>query len=361
MTGRLVIRPEFVSGHRGRPLGQERRHHLSGELEFLLHLALSHQRLVQPGVLDGDADLAGDGDEQVEVILVEAAPAVPGVDLHDADRLALLVQQGDAHQRPDLALGDAGALGKLPGQVLRKDRLPLVERPLEHGLADLQLARRPGAGANRLGYQRLAAGFSEQDETALGPGKQLEERVEDPVEQLGKLQRPPQLLADQPECPELHLRPDDREILRTALIHDVDRREDRRLLLVAFLDLHELAAECQLTFADLDRIPVMQHDRIVDLLPVDEGTASTPHVAEQETAVRAHDRGVTARDRFRLEDHIALGVPADDGDVTLEREQTARERPADDLQGRDDTLGGCHGVLCFPEAPGRRPRSRTVD
>ena len=110
MSGRLVTVPEFVTGDGPRPLRQQSLHDLPGELQFPLELVLLQHVAMQLGVLDGHADLVGHGNQKIQVFLVEAASPVPGINLNDSDRLLFLVQDRHAHQRPDLAIGNAIAV-----------------------------------------------------------------------------------------------------------------------------------------------------------------------------------------------------------------------------------------------------------
>ena len=92
--------------------GSKRLHDLAGELELLLELVLLEQVVVELRVLDGHADLAGDRGQEIEVFLVEAAAAVPRVDLDDPQRALLLIHDRHAHQRADAAVGNAVAVGE---------------------------------------------------------------------------------------------------------------------------------------------------------------------------------------------------------------------------------------------------------
>ena len=92
------------------------------------------------------------------------------------------------------------------------------------------------------GSRASLTGSFEQHEAALGPREDLEQRVEDPVQHLAQDQRAAQLLADQPQGPKLGLGLDQREVA-IALVQHVDRRVDRRLLVVPLLDLHHTAVE----------------------------------------------------------------------------------------------------------------------
>ena len=65
-------------------------------------------------VLHGDADLAGDRRHEIQVVLLEPAAAVAGVDLHDANGFPLFVEERHAHQRADLAVGDARRYPEIP-------------------------------------------------------------------------------------------------------------------------------------------------------------------------------------------------------------------------------------------------------
>ena len=103
----------------------------------------------------------------------------------------------------------------------------------------------------------------EQHEPALGPREDLEQRVEDPFEHLAQDERAAQLLADQPQGAKLGLGLDHREVL-VALVQDVDRREDRRLL-VALLDLHQAAVEVEQQLADLKRVSILEKHRLSEL------------------------------------------------------------------------------------------------
>ena len=251
MPGRLVIGPELVARDRSRPLGKQGLHHLAGELQLLLHLTLLEQRLVKLGVLNGHADLAGDGGQKIEIVLLEPSAAVARVDLDDADGFALLVEERHAHERANLAVGDAGAVGKFGREVLAEDRLAAVHDAIEHRLADLELARGPGSRPDDLRQQRpggrvIAAGRNPR--SALGKISNSELKIRSSTSL--RLSVPPSSWPISRKAPELDLGLDHREVL-VALIEDVDRREDRRLL-VALLDLNQAAAEGEQQLADLD-------------------------------------------------------------------------------------------------------------
>ena len=86
---------------------------------------------MQLRVLDGHADLIGDRHQKVKVILLEPASAVLRIDLEDAHRPLLLIENRHAHQGTDPIVTAAVATAKLGGQVLAQNGLSLVQNCAE--------------------------------------------------------------------------------------------------------------------------------------------------------------------------------------------------------------------------------------
>ena len=189
VPGRLVAIPELVARHDPRSFGKQGLHDLAGEEQLLLQFVLLEQSAVQLGILDGHADLVGHRDQKVEVFLVEPAAAVPGVDLDDADRVPLLVHDRHAHERADPALARRfRCWGNSAGTSLLRMAWPLFRTRWR---TDLLIESSP-AGPDRV---RIASGaricrlaILQQDESALGVGKDLEERGEHVLQDLAEHQ-----------------------------------------------------------------------------------------------------------------------------------------------------------------------------
>ena len=130
---------------------------------------------MQLGILDGHADLAGHRGQEVEIVLLEPAPAITRVKLDDAQRSLLLVHDGGAEERANHAVADAVTVGKFGQNILAEDRLAVAQHALKNRFADPQVARGAAPGPDRLRSQDPSLAILEQDKPAFGAGKDLEE------------------------------------------------------------------------------------------------------------------------------------------------------------------------------------------
>ena len=143
-------------------------------------------------VLDRDRRLAGHRGQDVQVFLVELL-AVAGIELDDAQRLAVGGEQRHAHHRADLEVGDRGAGRQVlvGAGILAEHGLLLAQHVVDDRPADAHRdfvgrdRRRedaaPPAGPvlERLADQPLGFGIDQDQEEPLGLGEQLHQRIED--------------------------------------------------------------------------------------------------------------------------------------------------------------------------------------
>ena len=145
--------------------------------------------------------------------------AVAGVELEDPQRLAVGREQGNAHDRADLEVGDRRAGGQVlvHAGVLAEDGLLLDQDVVDDRPADAhlglvggdgrgELSPPPsGAAAEGLADQPLGVGIDEDQEEPLGLGKELHQRIEDPRADLVDLQLGGEVAGDLEDGLELHL------------------------------------------------------------------------------------------------------------------------------------------------------------
>src|SRR5262249_12376744 len=98
---RLVVGRELVAGHLRQRLRQEAALDAAGQLQVALEALLGDGLLVQAGVLPGDGGLVGDAPGQLQSLLGELLAAVLGVELDDAERLAVGAADRHAHDGAD--------------------------------------------------------------------------------------------------------------------------------------------------------------------------------------------------------------------------------------------------------------------
>ncbi len=183
LVGRVVMGEELEARDHRHGLGQEPLLHLLGKLQVAGQALALEQRLVHLGVLDRDRGLAGDGGQHVQVFLGELL-AVAGIELNDAQCFLVGGDQGNAHDRADLEIGDRGARRQVlvGAGVLAQDGLLLEQDVVDDRPADAHghfigrdargkqrlLAR---AVLERLADEPLGRGVDQDQEEALGLGK----------------------------------------------------------------------------------------------------------------------------------------------------------------------------------------------
>ena len=180
-----------------------------------LQPALLAAGLVQePGIIDGHADRAGDGDQQVEVLGAESGLNVLSVDLQDAYRNPLVVPQRNTHQRADPSdLGaPAGGEAAVGPDVEAEDRLALAQDVIEDRPADDQLGVIVVARAVRPGYKVDGPIVLEEHKSTPGLRENPEQGFEDLIQDRLDVADIRELLTDLEERPELHLGPAAREV-----------------------------------------------------------------------------------------------------------------------------------------------------
>src|SRR5262249_1078351 len=194
--------------------------HLAGDLQIALAALVGQRLLVQAGVAQGDGGLAGDPDQQAQVLLGEPGPRPLGVQQDGAQGRAAVRQQRGAQQRARGHDADAVAVGELTRQVVAEDRFPFLQAAAGDAGAEAAAAG-PGGAARVEGPDRQRAGglVLQDDEGPARLPEEPEQLPDDPRQQLVQIQGGDQAVADLQDDPELlgRLRA---EVIQAAVVVD---------------------------------------------------------------------------------------------------------------------------------------------
>ena len=209
-AGWLVVVPELVGRDDRTPGRDERALHGPCISSLLLGLPVFDFDRVQAGVLDSQAEGPGNGNQKIEVVLLEVTLLISGIDLKDADGFSFLIPEWCAHDRldvgrPDASLRNKPAVGR---HILAENRLSFAGDEIVDGLAGYHMAGITAtelARRNRKGIGHVA---TRHDETAFSVREGAEQGVENLFRRGNVVEKTNQL------CRDLH---DDAESLLSFL------------------------------------------------------------------------------------------------------------------------------------------------